>query len=372
MIMKTKELTVPESNTIGDLLPKRTDILFFDIETTGFSAHSTNVYLIGCACYDGTAFQIRQWFSQSESDEKEILCQFFQFIQPYRTLVHYNGEGFDMPYLIQRCRFHQLPYDFTLFQSIDLYKQIAPYKDILHLPNLKQKTMEAFLGISREDIHHGGELISVYDQYQKTQKSESLHTLLLHNHDDLSGIVLLYPLTAYYALFHGRIENASCAIHTYTSAAGEHKTEAIFSFTCTEAIPKEFSYRSGAYYLFCSEKTGKLSVQIYEKELKYFFSNYKDYYYLPAEDISIHKSVAFCVDKDFRTQATPANCYNKKSGQFLPQHTELFVPYFKQKYHDRQTYFELTEEFRQNPEQILLYVKHLLVSLTQKNFLQNK
>lgn len=363
MLIKTHELTLQQADTAGCFLPARTNVLFFDIETTGFSAASTKVYLIGCIYFDGTTFLLRQWFSETETDEKELLCRFFEFIQSFQTLIHYNGEGFDMPYLLQRCRHYQLSYDFTSFESIDLYKQIAPYKKILHLPNLKQKTLEAFLGISRSDTCHGKELISVHYEYQKTRKKPLLHTLLFHNHEDLTGLLQLYSLSAYYALFHGQIDEASCTLHQYTSAQREQKTEAIFSFHYRTPIPKEFSYRSGIYYLSCSREKGKLSVQIFDKELKYFFSNYKDYYYLPAEDISIHKSVAFCVDKNFRMQATAANCYNKKSGQFLPQYTELFVPYFKQKYNDKQTYFECTEEFRKDPEQLLLYVKHILVSL---------
>ena len=40
--------------------------------------------------------------------------------------------------------------------------------------------------------------------------------------------------------------------------------------------------------------------------LKYFYDNYKDYFYLPKEDTAIHKSVATYVDKDFRQKAKTA------------------------------------------------------------------
>lgn len=52
--------------------------------------------------------------------------------------------------------------------------------------------------------------------------------------------------------------------------------------------------------------------------LKYFFKNYKDYYYLPEEDITIHKDVATYVDKNHRIQATASNCFTKVTDNFLP------------------------------------------------------
>lgn len=54
-----------------------------------------------------------------------------------------------------------------------------------------------------------------------------------------------------------------------------------------------------------------LKVPIYEEELKYFYSNYHDYYYLPTEDVALHKSVAGFVDKAHRVNATAATCYTR-------------------------------------------------------------
>ena len=364
MIRITKQISKTEFTAVSQqLLQLQTGSIFFDIETTGFSANSSIVYLIGCIYYDGSTYQLIQWFAQSPDTELQVLKSFFEFLSSFDTLIHYNGEGFDLPFLLKRFDHYDLPYDFTTFQSIDLYKLLLPYKNILKLSNLKQKTVEGFLGIEREDLYHGGELISVYHDFIKNLKTESQDLLLLHNHDDLLGMVRLYPVIAYYHLFHGEIFNASCHMHTYPSAKGQILEEAVFSFSCKMPIPREFSYRQQDFYLTVNGQSGKLSVQVYTDELKYFFPNYKDYYYLPMEDISIHKSVALYVDKDFRTQATAANCYNKKSGCFLPQIREIITPYFKQNYKDKQTYFELTEEFLNDSKQMESYVKHILACL---------
>ena len=50
-------------------------ILFIDIETTGFTARTSKLYLIGCLYYrDG--WQARQYFAEEYSDEQSLLEEF--------------------------------------------------------------------------------------------------------------------------------------------------------------------------------------------------------------------------------------------------------------------------------------------------------
>ena len=111
-------------------------ILFFDIETTGFTAKSSSVYLIGCAYFDGQSFQMIQWFAESPEDEVNIIREFFEFTKSYTHIIHFNGNNFDIPYLQQKCMMHQLPCSFQHLQGIDLYKRISPYKQILNSQRL--------------------------------------------------------------------------------------------------------------------------------------------------------------------------------------------------------------------------------------------
>lgn len=60
------------------------------------------------------------------------------------------------------------------------------------------------------------------------------------------------------------------------------------------------------------------SIPKYNGELKHFYKDYKDYYYLPAEDQAYHKSVAGFVDKSARVQATARTAYTKRAGTFVP------------------------------------------------------
>lgn len=361
MITISKELDTINLLT-NDFFPDE-NCLFFDIETTGFSSKTNIVYLIGCVFYKDNQFHIIQWLAENEKEEHIILLSFYEFSSKFSKIIHYNGNGFDIPFLKEKAKQNQIPLSFSQFENIDIYKRIQPYKNHLKLENLKQKTLEQFLGIDRTDIKNGGELISVYWEFSKTGSEQLKSLLLLHNEDDIIGMVKLVPIFAYPLLLNGNIFNPSFELHEYISSNLEKKQEAIFSFEINAALPKRISCSQNEIYMTAHRNSGKIKIEICNQELKYFFQNYEDYYYLPMEDTSIHKSVAFYVDKNFRTKAKAANCYSKKTGLFLPQYEIIVTPYFKKDYNDKSTYFEITDEFCNNTNIQLKYIQHLLKCL---------
>ena len=169
-------------------------LLFFDIETTGFSGDFCTVYLIGCVFYKEGRAHFIQWFADTKASEAQVIQSFFSFLKDYSVLVHFNGDTFDIPFLMKRCRALKLPCDFSGVESVDIYKRIKPWKKHLGLENLKQKTIEGFLSICREDRFDGGQLISVYEDYLKTRDKNLLRLLLLHNEEDLKGMPSLLPI----------------------------------------------------------------------------------------------------------------------------------------------------------------------------------
>ena len=114
-------------------------ILFLDIETTGFSAQSSYLYMIGCAYYQEGCWKIIQWMAENYEQEKDLLITFLEFAGMYRYLIHFNGNNFDLPFLIQKCEQLQIPQCLDAFEGIDLYRRISPCKAFLKLPNCKQK-----------------------------------------------------------------------------------------------------------------------------------------------------------------------------------------------------------------------------------------
>ena len=120
------------------------DILFFDIETTGFSARSACVYLIGCAYLTTNGWETRQFFAETPDDEADVLQQFFSFAASFPVMVHFNGTTFDVPFLQTRAKKFGLSFVPASVQH-DIYKKISPYKNLLHLPGCRQKQLEEFI-----------------------------------------------------------------------------------------------------------------------------------------------------------------------------------------------------------------------------------
>lgn len=44
-------------------------------------------------------------------------------MERFKILVHFNGDGFDIPYLLKCCRRLDLPYNFDRIKSVDIYKK---------------------------------------------------------------------------------------------------------------------------------------------------------------------------------------------------------------------------------------------------------
>ena len=101
-------------------------------------------------------------------------------------------------------------------------------------------------------------------------------------------------------------------------------------------------------------------IELYQGELKYFYPNYKDYYYLPYEDQAVHKSVGEFVDKHARKQATAKNCYTRRSGLFLPQFQEIWTPSLYQEYRSPIAYAEYSPQLLEEPGALHTYICRLL------------
>ena len=343
-----------------DRLAPMERVLFIDIETTGFTARSSYLYLIGCAYYLAGKWHTIQWMAENYNQEADILRAFFEFAKRYRYLVHFTGNNFDLPFIMQKCRQHSLPYSFDKFQGIDLYQRIAPYKFFLKLPNCKQKTLEQFLGIDRKDIFSGGEMIGIYHDYVKTPAEFSENALFLHNADDLKGMLETLPMLAYYDLFNQPLHAKKVQANSYRDVNGGKRKELIMTLVLDQPLPKLVFTNAAGCYFRGEGYEASLKVPIYEEELKYFYSNYQDYYYLPTEDIALHKSVAGFVDREHRIPASAANCYTRKFSSYLPQWDVVFKPFFKRDYKSRELFFELTDDLKRNRQAFADYASHIL------------
>ncbi len=342
-----------------DALAPLEQVLFFDIETTGFSPKHCNLYLIGAIYYKDNTFHLKQWFASTLESERTILMEFINFSEQFSYFAHFNGNQFDIPFLIDKCKQHKLNESFLSKEGIDLYKRILPYKRFLNLPNLKQKTIETFLNIKRTDIYNGGELISMYKEYLSCPSVYYENHLLIHNAEDVLGLILILPILSYIDILNRPSKVTKVQANSYLDFRSHARQELVIHFTLTTPIPMPISYQGHDCYFTASENTGKLKIPIFSGELKHFYANYKDYYYLPAEDLAIHKSVASYVTVAHREKATASNCYTKKKGSFLPQWEPLVHPFFKESYKSTQAYFEITDDLKSNRDFFTKYTLHV-------------
>ncbi len=365
-------LTIKKSLNLPDTYPLERigaleELLFFDIETTGFSGDDSKLYLIGCTYYQSGGWQLIQWFADTKDSEEELLHAFFRFLKAYKILIHFNGDSFDLPYLLKRCRHLGLSYDFSGVESVDIYRRVKPYRKLLGLESMKQKAIEQFLGVSRKDLYSGGQLIEVYDDYLMTHDPYLYDLLILHNEDDLKGMPQILPILCYPDFLEHDFRFAGRQLATETNLFGGKYQ--LLKLTCESdyTIPVPFAFETPPVRCEAEGNRLCLTIELYEGELKHFYSNYKDYYYLIYEDTAVHKSVGEYVDKAARTRATAKNCYTKQRGCFLPQFAPIWEPVMKREPKDKLPYVELGQACLEDPQCFARYLEQIFVYLGVKH-----
>lgn len=369
MIIEQKALDNSFGLPIG-ISPEET--VYFDIETTGFSADVTALYLIGCIYFEDGEWQLIQWFAEDNKSEKEALSAFSDFIKDKKYLICYNGTTFDLPYLTKKYEKHSLTFEAYKYEIIDFYRVFSSYRKFLGLSGLKQKEVETYLGILREDKYSGGELVEWYAKFLKlrfsdsAEKEEIYKTLILHNSDDLVGLARLTKLYNFLKELEGLINSGDeleidCIVDDTTG-------KIIFSTNVDFDILRKDELRGDGFTCcFIAENTANridLTLDMYETELKLFYKDYKNYYYLPKEDMVVHKSLAAFVDKENKEKAIASNCYTRHKGRFIKLPKATTLPVFKSEYANKTVYTIVNEKLLESKESLSAIFRSVLRYLT--------
>ena len=296
--------------------------VFYDIETTGLSRNSTFLYLIGAVAYDGKKWNLYQWFCENSDDEQTVLVTFSNFMKIYNFTIQYNGDNFDQPYLEARYAFYKLPSPFEGISSLDLYKKLKPVKGLLKLSRMNQPSMEAFLGIQERNFCDGGACIRLYRQFISGKKPENSDIVLGHNCEDLLGLGKIFSMLSYLELFEDSWEISDCR---------QDEELVLFTLSVHYRFPAEFSNGGDGFYITGSHNRVKFSIKSVNGRLRQYYSNYRDYDYIPSEDTVIPKSLSVCMDKSLKQPARKDTCY---------------------------TWFPVTEEFLKNRDMEKDYLRH--------------
>ncbi len=163
----------------------RTAVL--DIETAGLSPADAKVILCGVLLEDGAGLSVRQFFAERLGQEAALLEASAELLQNVDLLITFNGKRFDLPFLLERAERQDVPFP-TQFYHLDLYQifhRFSPFREFL--PDLKQKTLERFAGLSEErrDEIDGRESVALYESFLLSGEEGLRSRILLHNRDDV-------------------------------------------------------------------------------------------------------------------------------------------------------------------------------------------
>jgi hypothetical protein len=354
----------------------------FDIETTGLSASSSFIYLIGVNLKKDGCWHIIQLFNDDGMSEPEIISTFMDILKDYKYLVEFNGDSFDIPFVRKRLEYINRKQGtdiidrFDDITKIDLYKLIRPYKKALGLANLKQKTIERFLGINRIDQMNGGELINVYFQYL-TYKNKKYRSLLLqHNRDDMEGMFFLTDIFALNRLSLGCLKFSDMKIVGGNSLrlklffTPDIFPEMNFASTLNDNALSINKNEAVSPLLVVSGniKEAYISLPISTGVFKYFYKDTKNYHFYPELDSAYHKDLAASLSEYEKVSANKSNCYTKLEGYFIRKYGfdsgKSFYPANTESPARSDAYIELSDEFLSDSSLVNEFtryiVKHIL------------
>ena len=162
--------------------PAWRELVFFDIETTGFHRVHHRIGLISLAYLRDDQIELVQYFAETPEEEPLILTLALQRMQSFLAFVSYNGDRFDIPFLNARAKHHTMGVQLPLERSLDLYR-------IKRRGTLKQTEAES--GYDRRDRMSGEDWARRYVEYTKQPRQEVRDELLLHNRDDVRSLFQL-------------------------------------------------------------------------------------------------------------------------------------------------------------------------------------
>ncbi len=168
------------------------NIIVADIETTGLSPKNAAVILGGAVIAEGGGRRAIQFFADTPADERELLERYVGLLRGAHVVVTFNGKRFDLPFLRRRMQYYGLDTAaLDRLYSLDIYRILRYHSHLPKiLPNLKQKTVEKYLGdsSSRTDEIDGAQSVELYYEYTRSSgqaQASILDTILLHNRDDI-------------------------------------------------------------------------------------------------------------------------------------------------------------------------------------------
>lgn len=209
------------------------------------------------------------WKGEKEEDEYELLEIMAKEFKNTDVLYGYNSTSFHLPYLKNKYKAYGLEDPFTDLEHVDLLLKCKQIGKALNL-SLKLSDLKLYFQESDEEP----EIKIIFDTFS-----------LLQYEDFFKGNFIVQDV--------------------------QRESEALYvSLQSSIKQMRSLHINHPAFYLMLDQDAAKVQIRLFDGRLKVYYANYEDYYYLPEEDMIIHKSMASGISKDKKEKATYETCYN--------------------------------------------------------------
>lgn len=260
--------------------------LFFDIETTGLNAKYNRVISINSLYCKNETLYINQLFSNNENDEEIVLRSFLDILKNFDTIITYNGNSFDLPFLSKRINYNSLDFTFDSYCKLDLLKEIRILKSKITLNNYKLKTVENYFNIPRKDILSGKDIVKLYTSYLLNQKKEYRDLILHHNYEDVLNLPILLDkiINSFDKIYILNYMNQKIVAMLNYSDIIFKKNKIIFKFHTINKNYTDYINFGSNYKIYTDSRSNNIRIDL---ESYLYKENSSDFYYLLNEDFKL-------------------------------------------------------------------------------------
>ncbi len=282
MIINFTEIDdIKTDNKYMDKLLKES--VFFDIETSGLSHKFSSIISITILLFLDNKFKICQLYCEHKIDEKDMIKYFKDLLKNKKYLITYNGNTFDIPFVMNKALLHNINLNLNDYIKIDIYNDMRILRDTIIIDNLKLKTVETYFNLKRYDTFTGEDITVLYEAYCIDPKKEFIQLILQHNYEDVFNLPLIFKEIL--NLYDEIITKDNLLLKINYKGFTIKKNTLICNINIITNIPSDYIHQSLNYDLFLDIKSQQLKIKI---PINFFKNKEIDqFYYLKNEDFNL-------------------------------------------------------------------------------------
>lgn len=168
------------------------DEIILDIETTGLDPLRDNLVLLGFIVFEGEKSYIIQYFAEDNFEEERLLKIYLKMTAD-KTIITYNGDKFDIPFLNIRLDKNGLEPIFPVTK--DIYKTISSHRKYFTFESMRLMDIEKHIGIFRNDPSRYKVISKLTEDIKKR---DNPRPIMIHNENDLIATEKLANINDYF------------------------------------------------------------------------------------------------------------------------------------------------------------------------------